>query len=113
MVMENQMATRTHKGKGIASFVIGVTSVATVVALIAAATVSQIKTGKVTPELTMILGLGMISVAFVDLIGLGLGAFGAADRASKKTFPALGLTLNVAMLALFVVSVVIGLSKGH
>jgi hypothetical protein len=114
MLMENQAGPRTHNGLGIASFVIGVGSVVAVVALIAVATVWQIKTGKLTPELNMIVGLGMLSVAFVDLIGLGLGVSGAVDRASTKTFPALGLTLNIAMLVLFAACVAAGLSmKGH
>jgi len=112
--MENSGIARSHKGQGIASFAIGTLSVAAVIALIAAAAVAQIKTGKVTSELTMIVGFGLMSVAFVDLIGIGLGVFGAVDRASKKTFPALGLVLNVATLAFFIVSVVIGLSiKAH
>ena len=110
MLMENQAGPRSHKGQGIASFVIGVGSVVAVMALIAVATVWQIKTGKLTPELNMIVGLSMLSVVFVDLIGLGLGVFGVVDRASKKTFPTLGVTLNIAMLALFAACIVIGLS---
>src|SRR4051794_39045597 len=105
--MENHAIARSHKGQGIASFAIGMLSVAAVVGLIAAAAMAQIKTGKVTPELTMILGFSLISVAFIDLVGIGLGVFGAADRGSKKTFPALGLVLNVAIFAFFIASVVI------
>jgi hypothetical protein len=113
ITMENQATIRTHKGKGIASFALGVTSVVGILALIGAAAVMT-KTGKLTPELNVILGLGMISAVFVDLIGIGLGFFGAADRTSKKTYPALGLALNIGILVLFAVLVVIGLSmKGH
>jgi len=56
----------------------------------------------------------MFAACFVDLIGIGLGVFGAVDRASKKTYPALGLVLNIGILVLFAALVVIGLSiKGH
>jgi hypothetical protein len=110
MLMENRAAPRAHKGLGIASFVTGVGSLAAVTALIAFATMFHIKTGKLTPELTAIVGLGMLAVVFVNLIGLGLGVAGALDRASKKTFPTLGLTLNFAMVALYAACVVIGLS---
>lgn len=113
MTMENQATIRTHKGKGIASFVIGVTSVILLLALIGTAAVMT-QTGKSTPELNMIIGLGMLSVCFVDFVGIGLGLFAAIDRSSKKTYPALGLTLNVGILVLFAALVFIGLSiKGH
>jgi hypothetical protein len=56
----------------------------------------------------------MFAACFVDLIGVGLGFFGALDRSSKKTYPALGLALNIGILALFVALLVIGLAiKGH
>jgi hypothetical protein len=113
MTMENLSNIRTHSRKGIASFVIGVTSVISFLALIGAATVMT-KTGKITPELNMIIGLGMLSACFVDVIGIALGFFGAVDRASKKTYPVLGLALNVGILLLFGALVVIGLSmKSH
>jgi hypothetical protein len=109
MTMENQTVIRTHKGTGIASFIIGVTCIVTVVALIGFAGVMT-STGRVTPELNMIIGLGMITACFVDLIGIGLGLFGAADRSSKKVYPVLGLVLNVVVVALFAVLLIIGLS---
>src|SRR5437764_5393402 len=90
MVMENQVAIRTHKGKGIASFVIGVTDVILFIGLIGAAGVAT-QTGKLTPGLNVVLGLGMFAACFVGLIGIGLGVFAAVDRSSKKTYPALGL----------------------
>jgi hypothetical protein len=109
MTMENQSVIRTHKGTGIASFIIGVTCTITVMVLIGFAGVMT-STGRATPELNMILGLGMISAVFVDLIGIGLGVFGAADRSSKKTYPVLGLILNVLVVVLFVALLIIGLS---
>jgi hypothetical protein len=113
ITMENQATIRTHKGKGIASFIMGVTSVILFLALIGAAGVMT-HTGKLTPEIAMIIGLSMFAACFVDLIGIGLGFFGALDRSSKKTYPALGLALNIGILALFAALLVIGLAiKGH
>jgi hypothetical protein len=107
--MENQATIRTHSGTGIASFVIGVTCVILVMTLIGTAGVMA-KTGRMTPELSMIIGLGMISACFVDLIGIVLGFFGAADRSSKKVYSVLGLILNIVVVVLFVALLVIGLS---
>jgi hypothetical protein len=113
ITMEDQATIRTHKGKGIASFAIGVTSVIVFMALIGTAGVMT-QTGKLTPELNVVIGLGMFAACLLDLIGIGLGLSGAVDRGSKKTYPALGLALNVAILALFVALLIIGLSmKGH
>jgi hypothetical protein len=113
ITMENQTIVRTHKGVGIASFITGVTSVILILALIGIAGVMT-STGKATPEMNMIIGLGMFGAFFVDLVGIGLGFVGALDRASKKTYPALGLALNIGILALFAVLLVIGLAmKAH
>jgi hypothetical protein len=113
ITMETQATIRTHKGKGIASFIVGVTSVILFLALIGTAGVMT-QTGKMTPETAMILGLSMFAACFVDLIGIALGFFGAFDRSSKKTYPALGLALNIGILALFAALLVIGLAiKGH
>jgi hypothetical protein len=109
MTMENQTVTRTHKGIGIASFIIGVICIVTIVVLIGIAGVMT-KTGRATPEFNMILGLGMITACFVDLIGIGLGIFAAADRSSKKVYPVLGLILNLVVVALFAALLIIGLS---
>jgi hypothetical protein len=109
IAMENQVSIRRHKGTGIASFVIGITSVISVLALIGAAGLI-----KPTPELHMFLGLGVIFACLVDFIGIGLGFFGAVDRSSKKAFPVLGLSLNIGILVIFASLVVIGLSmKAH
>jgi hypothetical protein len=113
ITMDNQASIRAHKGTGIASFIIGVTSFTLILALIVTAGVMA-KAGKVTPELNMLLGFGLISACFVDLIGIGLGIFGTVDRSSKKVFPVLGLALNIGILVLFAALVAIGLSmKAH
>ena len=97
MTMGNQTAIRRHKGSGIASFVIGAASVALVLALVGTAGVMT-KNGTMTPEISMIVGLGVISACLIDLIGLGLGVFGTVDRSSKKVYPVLGLVLNTMIL---------------
>jgi hypothetical protein len=109
MTMDNQTTIRTHKGIGIASFIIGVTCVTLVLALVGTTGVMA-KAGKLTPELSIIIGLGMLSACFVELIGIGLGIFGAVDRSSKKVYPVMGLILNTVILVLFGALVFIGLS---
>lgn len=109
MTMQNQAARRTHNGTGIASFVIGVTCVVSLLALVGTAGVMT-QAGKATPEFNMIIGLGILSACFVDLIGIGLGFFAAVDRSSRKVFPALGLTLNIGILIFVGALLAIGLS---
>ena len=109
MVLENPSATRGHKGLGIASFIIGVICLITVMGLVTVAGVAT-NAGRATPEFNMIIGLGMISVVLVDLVGIVLGIFGAADRSSKKVYPVLGLVFNVLVVALFSALLIIGLS---
>ena len=109
MTLENPSAIRGHKGLGIASFIIGVTCLITVMVLVGIAGVTT-NAGRATPEFNMIVGLGMISAVFVDLIGIALGIFGAADRSSKKVYPVLGLVLNVLVVTLFTALLIIGLS---
>jgi hypothetical protein len=109
MTMDNQTTIRTHKGIGIASFIIGVTCVTLVLGLVGTTGVMA-KAGKLTPELSIIIGLGMLSACFVELIGIGLGIFGAVDRSSKKVYPVMGLILNTVILVLFGALVFIGLS---
>jgi len=113
ITMENHANIRTHNGKGITSFIIGVISFVFVLALIGTAGVMT-KAGIMTPQLTMLLGLGMISACFVDLIGIGLGVSGAVDSSSKKVYPMLGLALNVGILVVFGALLFVGLSmKAH
>lgn len=109
MTLENPSVTRAHKGLGIASFIVGVTCLITVMGLVVVAGVTT-NAGRATPEFNMIVGLGMISAVFVDLIGIVLGIFGAADRSSKKVYPVLGLVLNVLVVALFTALLIVGLS---
>jgi hypothetical protein len=113
ITMENQAAIRAHKGNGIASFIIGVTIVIVVLALIGTAGVMT-KAGTLTPAFNMLIGLGILSAGLVDLVGIVLGFFGVADRSSKKVYPVLGLVLNIGILVIFAALVAIGLAmKAH
>ena len=109
MVLENPSIIRGHKGLGIASFVIGVICLITVMALVVTAGVVT-NAGRATPAFNTIMGLSMISVVFIDLVGVVLGIFGVANRSSKKVYPVLGLILNVVVVALFTALMIVGLS---
>ena len=109
MTLENPSVIRGHKGLGIASFVIGVICLITVMGLVVVAGVVT-NAGRATPEFNMIIGLSVISAVFVDLIGIVLGIFGATDRSSKKVYPVLGLVLNVLVVVLFTALMIVGLS---
>lgn len=109
MTMDHQTTIRTHKGIGIASFIIGIACLAVVLALLVTAGVMA-KDGKLSPELTMLVGVGMMAACFVDLIGIALGFVGAVDRTSKKIYPVLGIVLNVIIVMLFAALLAIGLS---
>jgi hypothetical protein len=109
--MEYQRITRrSHQAAGIASFAIGVLSVAVLIGTFVFALVVQLKTGKpaeITDERALAFGLGLFSAVCFDLVGIGLGIAGAADRASKKVFPALGLVMNGGLMALLIVTIVL------
>jgi hypothetical protein len=109
MTLENPSVVRGHKGLGIASFIIGVICIITLMGLVVVAGVTT-NAGRATPAFNMIVGLGMMSAIFVDVIGIVLGIFGAADRSSKKVYPVLGLTLNVLVVALFAALMIVGLA---
>jgi hypothetical protein len=103
--MENQAVALTHKGRGIASFIIGISCIAITLLLVG------IAMSRAELPRYMIITFGVISsgMLFADLIGIALGFFGAKDRSSKKLYPLLGLLLNVAVLTAFVVMALIGL----
>jgi hypothetical protein len=90
---ENQAVVLTHKGRGIASFIIGVACIIITLLLVGIA-----MSGTELPRLTTI-ALGVLSSAMLcaALIGIALGLFGTKDRSSRKLYPLLGLILNVAI----------------
>jgi len=103
---ENQAVVLPHKGRGIASFIIGVTCIIITLLLVG---IAMSETELPRPMITAlgVLSSGMLCAA---LIGIALGFFGAKDRSSKKLYPLLGLTLNVTVLMVFVMLALITLS---
>ncbi len=95
IVTENQAVIPVHRWRGIASSVIGVTSIIFYLLLVVG-----IAIGGTEPLRHMITALQVLSSAllFANLIGIALGFFGAKDRSSKKLYPLLGLTLNIAIV---------------
>jgi Na+/phosphate symporter len=103
---ENQAVILTDKWQGIASSIIGVTSIIIALLLVG------IAMSRTEPPRPMIAALGVLSSGMLcaNLIGIALGFFSARDRSSRKLYPLLGLTLNVAILMALVALAVVGLS---
>ena len=103
---ENQAVVLTHKGRGIASFIIGATCIIITLLLVG---IAMSETELPRP---MIIALGVLSSGMLcaALIGIALGFFGAKDRSSRNLYPLLGLTLNVTVPIVFVALALIGLS---
>jgi hypothetical protein len=103
---ENQIVIFTHKWQGIASSAIGVASVI-ITLLLVGIVVSGTKPPKSVDTALMVLSSGMLCA---NLIGIALGYFGAKDRSSRKLYPRLGLTLNVAIPMAYLASALVGLA---
>jgi hypothetical protein len=103
---ENQTVIHIHKWQGIASSIIGVTSIIITLLLVG------IAMSGTEPPKPMITALWVLSSGMLcaNLIGIVLGFFGAKDRASRKLYPLLGLTLNITILMTFVALALVGLS---
>ena len=96
----------THKGKGIASFIIGVACI-TIALLLAGITMSETELLRPMIIALQVLSSGILCAA---PIGIVLGFFGARDCSSKKVYPLLGLTLNVTVLMGFLALALVGLA---
>jgi hypothetical protein len=103
---ENQTVILIHKWQGIASSIIGVTSVIITLLLVG------IAMSGTEPPKPMITALSALSSGMLcaNLIGIALGFFGAKDRSSRKLYPLLGLALNIAIPMTFVTLALVGLS---
>jgi hypothetical protein len=101
---DNQAVIPIHKLQGIASSIIGVTSIIFNLLLL-----GMVMSGTEPP---MCIALSVLSngMLCVNLIGIALGFFGAKDSSSRKLYPLLGLTLNVAILTALLVLALVGLS---
>jgi hypothetical protein len=103
---ENQTVIPLHKWQGIASSVIGATSIILNLLL-----VWITMSGTELPK-PMMTALWVLSSAMLcaNLIGIALGFLGAKDRSSRKLYPLLGLTLNIAIPMTLVALALVGLS---
>jgi hypothetical protein len=95
-----------HKRQGIASSMIGVISIIITLLLVGIA-MSGSEPPKPMITAFRVLSSGMLCA---NLIGIALGFFGAKDRSSRKLYPLLGLTLNIAVPMTFVALALVGLS---
>jgi len=103
---ENQAVILVHKWQGIASSVIGVTSIIFNSLLVGIA-MSGTKPPTLVNTALLVLSSGML---FANLIGIALGFLGAKDRSSRKLYPLLGLILNIAMVMTLLALAIVGLS---
>ena len=90
---ENQAVIPVHRWQGIASSIVGVTSVIITLLLVG------IAMSGTEPPNPVIAALQILSSAmlYANLIGIALGFLGVRDRSSRKLYPLLGLALNVAI----------------
>jgi hypothetical protein len=103
---EHQAVIPIHKWQGIASSIIGVTSIIMNLLLVG---IAMTKTEPPGPVMTALQVLSSVTLC-ANLIGIGLGFFGARDRSSRKLYPLLGLALNVALVVTLVVLAIVGLA---
>jgi magnesium-transporting ATPase (P-type) len=106
LTTENQTVVPVYQRRGIASSIIGATSIIITLLLVGIAMSGTEPPGPVMTAL-QVLSTGMLCT---NLIGIALGFFGARDRSSRKLYPLLGLALNVAVLMTFVVLALLELS---
>jgi hypothetical protein len=106
LATQNQVVIRIHNWQGIASSIIGATSIK-ITSLLFGIAMSGTELSRPMSTARSVLSSGMPSA---NLIGIALGSFGAKDRLSRKLYPLLGLILNVAILMTFVVLALVGLS---
>ena len=101
---ENQAVILTHRWQGIASSIIGVVSVMITLLL------GRIAMSGTEPSGLMLTALAVVPSAMLcaNLVGIGLGIFGAKDRASRKLYPRLGLALNIAIPMVFLALALVG-----
>jgi hypothetical protein len=104
--MDTQPAV-THSGIGIASFIVSVLALVILIAAFAVITVSVTSAG-VDKRLEVGAGLAIAITWLLNLIGLGLGIAGAAQKGSKKVFSVLGIVFSAATILVSVAVIVLG-----
>ena len=101
-----------HSKLGIASFTIAMISgllfwgsiVLAIVLEESGASLSEIELQE------MILGLVLMLVAFVNLVGTGLGIAGVMSKTKKRVFAILGIVFNVMTILIFILFMIVGLT---
>jgi len=101
-----------HSKLGIASFTIAMISgllfwgsiVLAIVLEESGASLSEIELQE------MILGLVLMLVAFVNLVGTGLGIAGVMSKTKKRVFAILGIIFNVMTILIFILFMIVGLT---
>jgi hypothetical protein len=95
---ENQAVIPIHKWRGIASSIIGATSIILTPLLFGIA-MSGIQSSRAIATALLVFTSAMLCA---NVIGFALGLSGAKDRSSRKLYPLLGLILNAAIPVTFV-----------
>ena len=101
---EHQTVPPVDRWQGIASFVIGATSIMFTLLLLGLATIG------IEPPRPVMIALGVLSSLMLcgNLAGIAFSFFGARGPASRKLYPRFGLALNAANLMIFVALAFVG-----
>ena len=104
---------RRHSGMGIASFVIGLISVLSIVGVLGLAVAMNVANGGVAPDDTapqvVMLGLLMILAGMICLVGLGLGIAAAMQKNRRRALGVIGICLNGPVALIFLLVIILGL----
>jgi threonine dehydrogenase-like Zn-dependent dehydrogenase len=110
------LAERTsHSGIGVSSFVLASLGAVSMFAMVVVAGVleSQSPTGMDKESAAaIIIGLGMIGIAFIMLLSAGLGIASIVQSTKKRLFGILGLCMSVGVVGIFLLLLIVGLMMG-
>jgi uncharacterized protein DUF6142 len=104
LTTDHETVPSLHRRRGIASSIIGATSIAFTLLLFGMAMSRTEPPGPVVTALQVLSSMMLCA----NLIGLALGFLGARDRSSRKLYPLLGLALNAANLTTYVALAFVG-----
>ena len=108
-VVEN--TERKHSWMGIASFITSIAVGLVIFILIVIAGVMEVSTpGGIDEESigSMLLGLAIIAMVFLDLAALGLGVAGLVPKGRKKVFAILGTSFSSVTLIVIISLIIVG-----
>jgi hypothetical protein len=108
----NDQAIAKHGRLGIASFVLSLVVLVTVVALFTVATAKYVR-GTETWLSDEIVGWLWVAMAVLALISIVLGVIGALSKSSNRAFALLGIVISAATVAVSVALIKSGLSAGN